>query len=57
MYDLRVIVAVVVLHQLDIRTCTAEIVAIKFVNYFSSACPNIELVEFTFYYAPQWQPV
>ena len=26
MYDLRVIVAVVVLHQLDIRTCTAQIV-------------------------------
>ena len=26
LYDLRVIVAVVVLQQLDIRTCTAEIV-------------------------------
>ena len=26
MYDLRVIVAVVVLHQLDIQTCTAQIV-------------------------------
>ena len=24
LYDLRVIVAVVVIHQLDIRTCTAE---------------------------------
>ena len=24
MYDLRVIVAVVVIHQLDIRTCTAQ---------------------------------
>ena len=74
MYNLKVIVAVVVLHQLDIRTCTAQIVhklfwnvlmmlwspssflawwrwsqhhqnvAIKFVNYLSSACPNIELV-------------
>ena len=26
MYDLRVIVAVVALHQFDIRTCTAQIV-------------------------------
>ena len=39
MYDLRVIVAVVATHQLDIRTCT-EIL-------FSSACPNIELLHST----------
>ena len=37
MYDLRVIVAVVVLHQLDIRTCTAEIVH-KLCGHTSSLC-------------------
>ena len=32
-------------HQLDIRTCTAQ-----FVNYLSSACPNIELVSSVSYF-------
>ena len=32
-YNLRVIVAVVVIHQLDIRTCTAQIVHKLYWNF------------------------
>ena len=53
-YDLRVIVAVVVIHQLNIRTCTPQIVQNLLLQRFNDtvitfirqekACPIIELV-------------
>ena len=53
MYDLRVIVAVVVIHQLNIRTCMAQNCSQTSLQRFDDAvitfirqekCPNIELV-------------
>ena len=43
MYDLRVIVAVVVLHQLDIRTCTAQNVCELFEQCMSEYRAGVKL--------------